>query len=76
MEVRVRNAVSQGSAPITGQVIDSPAPLAEMLRELATLPPDDPTRTPRTACAARVKPRRCRRPRPWPRRSGTPPACR
>ncbi|GGO73423.1 molybdopterin cofactor-binding domain-containing protein [Nonomuraea cavernae] len=38
VEIRVRNAVSQGSALITGQVIDSPAPLAEMLRELEAMP--------------------------------------
>ncbi|MET9340970.1 MULTISPECIES: xanthine dehydrogenase family protein molybdopterin-binding subunit [unclassified Nonomuraea] len=38
VEIRVRNAVSQGSALATGQIIDSPAPLAEMLRELAAMP--------------------------------------
>ncbi|WP_052424158.1 xanthine dehydrogenase family protein molybdopterin-binding subunit [Nonomuraea candida] len=38
VEIRVRNAVSQGSRLITGQVIDSPAPLAEMLRELEAMP--------------------------------------
>ncbi|GGP14796.1 molybdopterin-dependent oxidoreductase [Nonomuraea glycinis] len=38
VEVRVRNAVSQGSALITGQVIDSPAPLADMLRDLESFP--------------------------------------
>ncbi|MEQ4716550.1 molybdopterin cofactor-binding domain-containing protein [Nonomuraea sp. B19D2] len=38
VEIRVRNAVSQGSHLITGQVIDSPAPLAEMLRELEAMP--------------------------------------
>ncbi|MFI6786539.1 molybdopterin cofactor-binding domain-containing protein [Nonomuraea sp. NPDC050383] len=38
VEIRVRNAVSQGSSLITGQVIDSPAPLAEMLRELEAMP--------------------------------------
>ncbi|MEU8378678.1 molybdopterin cofactor-binding domain-containing protein [Streptosporangium sp. NPDC048865] len=46
VEVRIRNAVSQGSTLATGQVIDSPAPLAEMLRELAAMPlpaaPGDP----------------------------------
>ncbi|GAA3146102.1 xanthine dehydrogenase subunit D [Planomonospora alba] len=44
VEVRVRNAVSQGSALATGQVVDSPAPLADMLRELAALPlpPENP----------------------------------
>jgi xanthine dehydrogenase D subunit len=38
LEVRIRNAVSQGSTLATGQVIDSPAPLADMLRQTAALP--------------------------------------
>ena len=38
LELRARNAVSQGSRLATGQVIDSPAPLAEMLRRLAAMP--------------------------------------
>lgn len=38
VEIRVRNAVSQGSTLITGQVIDSPAPLADMLRDLEGFP--------------------------------------
>src|SRR5690606_22997141 len=38
VEIRMRNAISQGSRLITGQVIDSPAPLAGMLAELAALP--------------------------------------
>ncbi|GAA3445527.1 molybdopterin cofactor-binding domain-containing protein [Planomonospora venezuelensis] len=38
VEIRVRNAVSQGSRLANGQVIDSPAPLADMLRELAAMP--------------------------------------
>ncbi|GAA4947227.1 CO/xanthine dehydrogenase Mo-binding subunit [Nonomuraea thailandensis] len=38
IEIRVRNAVSQGSRLITGQVIDSPAPLADMLRDLEEMP--------------------------------------
>ncbi|MDP4511104.1 molybdopterin cofactor-binding domain-containing protein [Nonomuraea turcica] len=38
VEIRVRNAVSQGSLLITGQLIDSPAPLAEMLRDLEAMP--------------------------------------
>ncbi|MEU7891841.1 molybdopterin cofactor-binding domain-containing protein [Nonomuraea sp. NPDC049152] len=42
VEIRVRNAVSQGSALATGQIIDSPAPLAEMLRELAAMPMPGP----------------------------------
>jgi CO/xanthine dehydrogenase Mo-binding subunit len=39
VEVRVRNAVSEGSTLATGQVIDFPAPLADMLREVASFPP-------------------------------------
>src|SRR4029453_12073596 len=39
VEVRVRNAVSQGSTLATGQVIDFPVPLAEMLRQVAAFPP-------------------------------------
>ncbi|WP_169944526.1 molybdopterin cofactor-binding domain-containing protein [Microbispora sp. H11081] len=43
VEIRVRNAVSQGSRLATGQVVDSPAPLADMLAELAAMPlPPDP----------------------------------
>ncbi|AWS48356.1 xanthine dehydrogenase subunit D [Streptosporangium sp. 'caverna'] len=46
VEIRIRNAVSQGSTLATGQVIDTPAPLADMLRELAAMPlpavADDP----------------------------------
>ncbi|TMR12695.1 xanthine dehydrogenase subunit D [Nonomuraea turkmeniaca] len=38
VEIRVRNAVSQGSRLITGQLIDSPAPLAGMLRDLEAMP--------------------------------------
>jgi CO/xanthine dehydrogenase Mo-binding subunit len=48
VEIRVRNAVSQGSRLITGQVIDSPAPLADMLRDLEAMPlpapPPEPAR--------------------------------
>ncbi|MFD2421304.1 xanthine dehydrogenase subunit D [Amycolatopsis pigmentata] len=42
VEVRVRNALSEGSAMPTGQVIDSPAPVAELLRRLKAkpLPPE------------------------------------
>jgi CO/xanthine dehydrogenase Mo-binding subunit len=50
VEIRVRNAVSQGSRLITGQVIDSPAPLADMLRDLEAMPlpePPPPERTDR-----------------------------
>ncbi|ETK36043.1 xanthine dehydrogenase family protein molybdopterin-binding subunit [Microbispora sp. ATCC PTA-5024] len=38
VEIRVRNAVSQGSRLATGQLIDTPAPLAEMLVRLAAMP--------------------------------------
>jgi CO/xanthine dehydrogenase Mo-binding subunit len=38
IEVRARNAVSEGSVLPTGQVIDSPAPLASMLRQAAAMP--------------------------------------
>ncbi|WP_204055231.1 molybdopterin cofactor-binding domain-containing protein [Microbispora corallina] len=38
VEIRVRNAVSQGSRLATGQLIDTPAPLAEMLERLAAMP--------------------------------------
>jgi CO/xanthine dehydrogenase Mo-binding subunit len=38
VEFRALNAMSQGSHLATGQVIDSPAPLAEMLRKSAAMP--------------------------------------
>ncbi|MFA1544698.1 molybdopterin cofactor-binding domain-containing protein [Actinomadura chokoriensis] len=38
VEIRRRNAVSRGSKLATGQVIDSPAPLAEMLTRLEAMP--------------------------------------
>ncbi|QKG25801.1 xanthine dehydrogenase subunit D [Actinomadura verrucosospora] len=38
VEIRRRNAVSQGSRLATGQVIESPAPLAEMLARLEAMP--------------------------------------
>ncbi|MEU8798809.1 xanthine dehydrogenase subunit D [Spirillospora sp. NPDC048819] len=42
VEVRRRNAVSQGSKLATGQVIDSPAPLAGMLSRLEAMPMPPP----------------------------------
>ncbi|MFD0682926.1 xanthine dehydrogenase subunit D [Actinomadura fibrosa] len=46
IEVRRRNAVSQGSRLATGQVIESPAPLAEMLARLEAMPmPAEPDRS-------------------------------
>ncbi|GLW62443.1 carbon-monoxide dehydrogenase large subunit [Actinomadura rubrobrunea] len=47
LEVRRRNAVRQGSRLATGQVIDSPAPLAELLDRLEAMPlppPPGPSR--------------------------------
>jgi CO/xanthine dehydrogenase Mo-binding subunit len=38
VELRCRNAMTQGSEAPTGQVIDSPAPVEEMLRRVAALP--------------------------------------
>ena len=38
VELRCRNAMTQGSQAPTGQVIDSPAPVEEMLRRVAALP--------------------------------------
>ena len=38
VELRCRNAMTQGSAAPTGQVIDSPAPVEEMLRRVQALP--------------------------------------
>nr|WP_239094525.1 molybdopterin cofactor-binding domain-containing protein [Planotetraspora silvatica] len=44
VEVRIRNAVSQGSKLATGQIVDTPAPLADMLRELEAMPgPGEPS---------------------------------
>ncbi|MFC5746875.1 xanthine dehydrogenase subunit D [Actinomadura rugatobispora] len=42
LEVRRRNAVGQGSRLATGQVIDSPAPMAEMLDRLEAVPMPPP----------------------------------
>ncbi len=42
VEIRVRNAVAQGSRLATGQLIDTPAPLAAMLRELEAMPLPEP----------------------------------
>lgn len=45
LDLRARNAVKQGSTIATGQVIDSPAPLAEMFEQLRAMPlppPRDP----------------------------------
>ncbi|HZU56864.1 MAG TPA: molybdopterin cofactor-binding domain-containing protein [Actinocrinis sp.] len=45
LDLRARNAVKQGSTIATGQVIDSPAPLAEMFEQLRAMPmPQAPDR--------------------------------
>ena len=41
VELRCRNAMEQGSKAITGQVIDSPAPVVELLRRLEAMPLPD-----------------------------------
>ncbi|RBY87531.1 xanthine dehydrogenase subunit D [Blastococcus sp. TF02A-26] len=41
VELRCRNAMEQGSTAITGQVIDSPAPVVELLRRLEAMPMPD-----------------------------------
>jgi xanthine dehydrogenase D subunit len=38
VEVRVRNAIAEGEQVVTGQVIDSPAPVAELLRRVRDMP--------------------------------------
>ncbi|WAL64232.1 xanthine dehydrogenase subunit D [Amycolatopsis cynarae] len=43
VEVRLRNAMREGSVLPTGQAVDSPAPVAELLRRLENLPlPPEP----------------------------------
>jgi xanthine dehydrogenase D subunit len=45
VEIRIRNAMSQGSVMPTGQVVDSAAPVAELLRRVAGAPlPPGPAR--------------------------------
>jgi len=38
VELRCRNAISMGGEAPTGQIVDSPAPVAELLRRLAAMP--------------------------------------
>ncbi|MDI5982382.1 xanthine dehydrogenase subunit D [Amycolatopsis magusensis] len=44
-ELRIRNAMSEGSTNVTGQVIDFPAPVAELVQQVRDmpLPPEHPT---------------------------------
>src|SRR5215470_2350323 len=45
VELRIRNALSDGSEMPTGQVVDSPAPVAELLRRVAGKPLPPPAST-------------------------------
>jgi CO/xanthine dehydrogenase Mo-binding subunit len=45
VEIRVRNALSEGSRIPTGQVVDMPAPLTEMLRRAEAFPMPSPADT-------------------------------
>ncbi|MFC4000643.1 xanthine dehydrogenase subunit D [Prauserella oleivorans] len=47
VEIRVRNAMSEGTVMPTGQVVDSPAPVAELVRRVAAMPlPEEPAGEP------------------------------
>jgi CO/xanthine dehydrogenase Mo-binding subunit len=42
VEVRIRNAIAKGSRIATGQIVDMPAPLDDMLRRIRKFPLPDP----------------------------------
>jgi xanthine dehydrogenase D subunit len=44
VELRCRNAISMGGEAPTGQIVDSPAPVAELLRRLQAMPLPEVTR--------------------------------
>src|ERR1700689_149636 len=44
VELRCRNAMTQGAEAPTGQIIDSPAPVEELLRRVQAMPPRPPRR--------------------------------
>ncbi|GAB2673208.1 molybdopterin cofactor-binding domain-containing protein [Thalassiella azotivora] len=49
VEVRIRNALTEGDTTAAGQALDSPAPVAELLRRVRDLPlPPPPAADPRT----------------------------
>ncbi|GHF25656.1 oxidoreductase [Streptomyces mashuensis] len=58
VELRRRNAMSQGSVMPTGQVVDAPAPVAELLRRVKALPmpPERQWETAGGACDLRALP--------------------
>src|SRR5580700_893739 len=45
VELRCRNAISMGGEAPTGQIVDSPAPVAELLQRLRDMPLPDPAQT-------------------------------
>ncbi|MBA9006759.1 xanthine dehydrogenase subunit D [Thermomonospora cellulosilytica] len=45
VEVRIRNAIGEGSRLATGQVVDMPAPLTELLERVRAFPPPPPADT-------------------------------
>ncbi|GAB3285528.1 xanthine dehydrogenase subunit D [Parasphingorhabdus pacifica] len=46
-ELRIRNAMSRGDSTPTGQIVDSPAPVAELLERLRAMPlPEQPSGEP------------------------------
>jgi xanthine dehydrogenase D subunit len=51
VELRCRNAISMGGEAPTGQIVDSPAPVAELLRRLRAMPLPEPAQP--TAAAGR-----------------------
>ncbi len=48
VELRCRNAISMGGEAPTGQIVDSPAPVAELLRRLQAMPLPEKTRPGKT----------------------------
>jgi xanthine dehydrogenase D subunit len=43
VEIRIRNALREGARMPTGQVVDGPAPVAELLRRVQSAPPPPPS---------------------------------
>jgi CO/xanthine dehydrogenase Mo-binding subunit len=41
-EIRIRNAMSEGSTTVTGQLVDFPAPVAELVQRVRDIPLPDP----------------------------------
>nr|WP_042191794.1 molybdopterin cofactor-binding domain-containing protein [Kibdelosporangium sp. MJ126-NF4]CEL20298.1 Xanthine dehydrogenase, molybdenum binding subunit [Kibdelosporangium sp. MJ126-NF4]CTQ97524.1 Xanthine dehydrogenase, molybdenum binding subunit (EC 1.17.1.4) [Kibdelosporangium sp. MJ126-NF4] len=42
-ELRIRNAMSEGSTTVTGQVVDFPAPVAELIQRVKDMPLPEPS---------------------------------